>query len=1019
MFSWTGLRFHELTQVPRPPRPKQQDGEEDGRRLPPSLSAALTASLAGSHAELLATGHPAPALVSAWIRAPRESNIHFLLAGRPGFPPAVGELSEPVPGAPHGVRQVLFPPGAAAADVSAPDALALLERFPLWMPCAGRPDALAPSEPKAGDLKAIKRGSFDRQAAHLSGAFAWLVIAEPLGPHEIQPELDLLVNEILPLSRTEVGEGKRLVLERKRARHRELSRAQVGGAWRVRVLAAGIGAPAADTRGDAQRSAAAATATVAAMLCASAELDSLPYTLAPAGYPMPLAQAIADKTDDAYGSRSSFTAGTDLLVALTRPPMHELPGVRLVEPHTFDVTAEDPSADGLRLGTILNEAMAPVGTVILESGSLNRHTFVCGATGSGKSETVRHLLTEATKAGLPWLAIEPAKAEYSRMADRVAPFGGEVVVLCPSDQDQPSAGLNPLEPAKGFSLQTHADLLRALFLASFESQEPFPQILAAAITRCYEEAGWDLTLGTSNYPDREPRYPTLGDLQRAADAVVTDIGYSQEITDNVRGFIKVRMGSLRTGTTGRFFEGGHPIDFAKLLAGNVVLEIENVGDDADKAFFMGIVLMRLTEYLRTNAERGPVRLKHLTVVEEAHRLLRKPPQGAAGPAAHAVELFAAMLAEVRAYGEGLIIAEQIPDKLIPDVIKNTAVKIVHRLPAEDDREAVGATMNLDEKQSAYLVTLRPGTGAVFTDGMDRPLLVRVPEPPKPPDPALPSTAFANPVLVNPLLANPVPTKPVLPVSPTRIIKRRSSTCGRECSAEPCTLLQMRTAENLPASEPWFSLWAELAVLAHIAGHAMPVPRIALIQALADRKLTWRLVDCAISHAVDDAVAVRSTALQPQTDPVVLAGHVCTAMRRVLTGKEAGCGADAFQYLAKPFRWRLVLEALVRDGAAPDDGPHPSTAEWEARFRRRIPGATRAAQQEAVKAFLVAEYADVRRRTAAVHGIRRPSTLDALIATASGGLEQQVRQLLDDFPECGWALVHLVPDDEGTGTGGQR
>ncbi len=139
---------------------------------------------------------------------------------------------------------------------------------------------------------------------------------------------------------------------------------------------------------------------------------------------------------------------------------------------------------------------------------------------------------------------------------------------------------------------------------------------------------------------------------------MNEIGYGREITDNVRGFIKVRIASLRLGTTGRFFEGGHPLDIAALLDRNVVPEIEDVGDDADKAFLIGTVLIRLASYLRMRQrEEGPApaRLRHLTVIEEARRLLRNP-AGRTGPAAHAVEMFAGLLAEVRAYGEGLVIA---------------------------------------------------------------------------------------------------------------------------------------------------------------------------------------------------------------------------------------------------------------------------------------------------------------------------------------------------------------------------
>src|SRR6202012_1963634 len=156
-----------------------------------------------------------------------------------------------------------------------------------------------------------------------------------------------------------------------------------------------------------------------------------------------------------------------------------------------------------------------------------------------------------------------------------------------------------------------------------------------------------------------------------------------------------------------------PLAFGALLRGNVVLEIEDVGADADKASIMGTVIIRLAETLglTPRAARRAPGVAHLTVVEEAHRLLRRTEPGGsagAGAAAHAVELFAGLLAEIRAYGEGLVIAEQIPARLVPDVIKNTAVKVTHRLPAADDREAVGATMNATAPQSRYLVTLPPG-----------------------------------------------------------------------------------------------------------------------------------------------------------------------------------------------------------------------------------------------------------------------------------------------------------------------
>jgi hypothetical protein len=420
----------------------------------------------------------------------------------------------------------------------------------------------------------------------------------------------------------------------------------------------------------------------------------------------------------------------------------------------------------------------------------------------------------------------------SRLSGAAGPLA-EVIRIRPGEADAIAAGLNPLEPAtlaegRQFPLQTHADLVRALFIASFRSEEPFPQVMSAALTRVYEDAGWDLALGE---PRRAgARYPALSDLQRAAERVIGEIGYSQRVTDDVLGFIRVRIGSLRAGTTGRFLEGGHRIDFGRLLERNAVLEIEDVGDDRDKAFLMGTVLIRLAEHLRMTRDGNQARLKHLTVIEEAHRLLRRPEPGdGQGAGAHAVEMFAGLLAEIRAYGEGLVIAEQIPARIVDDVIKNTAVKLVHRLPAADDREAVGATMNVTPAQSRYLVTLPPGQAAVFADGMDYPMLVKITDHPE-------RIMAAAPALTD----------------CASVVTPRSGSCGPDCGSRPCTLREIRVAQRLLGEHPWLPVWAELAVAAHLAGWPTPVPVPAALAVL--KEAPSRLARCAVAQAVDTAVA---------------------------------------------------------------------------------------------------------------------------------------------------------------------
>ena len=94
------------------------------------------------------------------------------------------------------------------------------------------------------------------------------------------------------------------------------------------------------------------------------------------------------------------------------------------------------------------------------------------------------------------------------------------------------------------------------------------------------------------------------------------------------------------------------------------------------------------------------------------------------PRGKLVELFSQMLSEVRAYGQGILIADQVPVRLAPDVIKNTNLKIAHRLVADDDRKTMAGAMAMDDNQAMALATLSPGQAAVFSEGDETPAIAK-------------------------------------------------------------------------------------------------------------------------------------------------------------------------------------------------------------------------------------------------------------------------------------------------------
>ncbi|MFI5929028.1 ATP-binding protein [Micromonospora sp. NPDC051543] len=910
------------------------------------------------HAALISAYHlasgarPGPVVVG-WQRTGDSSSIE-VFAG--GF--VVGPVGD------DGGVLLSVPAGGRGDPLDDGALIRALRAVPYWTRVVGIPDGLLVGD-LTPDRTADLRPTLDDCLLRVwREPFAWFVLAEPVSPADVTSEaaaVAALERDAKARSSPEyVVRGARL-----EARHRDLRRAESAGWWRIHLLA-GADSPEAAT-------------TVSALLSASIDLHQLPYALAPSH--------VTGDLDTVLGSGvGAFTGSSLLLAALTNAPNEEVPGVRLTARPDFDVTAErEPGAPVLPLGRVQDHNEADADPFVVTTGSLNRHTFVSGATGTGKSQTIRALLESASRFGLPWLVVEPAKAEYRLMAARLGD-SSPVVVIRPGDPGSLPAGINPLEPAPGFPLQTHVDLLRALFMAAFEPHEPFPQVLNAAMTRCYEDLGWDLVTSGPLHPHLTPRYPTLGDLQHTAERVVDEIGYSQEITNNVRGFVKVRLSSLRLGTTGRFFEGGHPLDFPTLMRSNVVLEIEDVGDDRDKAFLMGAVLIRLVEHLRIAV--GPsAQLRHLTVVEEAHRLLRHTSNQGPSPARHAVELFAALLAEIRAYGEGLIVAEQIPSKLIPDVIKNTAVKIVHRLPARDDRDSVGATMNITDAQSRHLVTLPPGTAAVFTDGMDNPILVRMPD----------GTEREQ-----------VPRRTE---SPAGMIGRRSGSCGADCQTQACTLTDMSRARRVLAhpDNRRLTIWAELAVLAHLTGWLAPLPGADLKSAL--NSLAVRLRDCAISHAVDAAVAARTSGVGGVAAPRDLAIHVASALRDQLVGNQS-CSSEESHWLARPYRWALVRDALAFHNRTHLLGRHPWSDGWAESYGRPIPGETCVGQKASVDAWYDSDQKDGATRVLVAFGASQaPSPIETAVGSSRQAEDwtDRVSEELRHFEpaQLSWPLLYLT------------
>jgi hypothetical protein len=349
--------------------------------------------------------------------------------------------------------------------------------------------------------------------------------------------------------------------------------------------------------------------------------------------------------------------------------------------------------------------------------AFTKHALVAGSTGSGKTSTVLELLRQLwVDHGIPFLVIEPVNSDaddYRRLLT-VSGFA-DLRVLTVGDEDCVPLRFNPFEVPEGVLVGEHAANLLACFEAAFGLWQPLPSIYQDALNIAYGKAG---ILSSERPAGDQRRWPTVVEFLKAMGEATSDLGYAGEVKANIEAASIRRARQLTTGPTASTFLTDQRLDIRRLLSGPTVIELKSLGNGDEQALMIALLLNAMTEHYQAN-RMGSAGLAHVTVIEEAHRLLARPQGGRGSQEAQAkeqaAEAFSNTLAENRKYGEGVIIAEQIPTKLVVDAVKNTNLKIMHRLTVDEDREYLGESMGLDDSQKRFATRLGTGEALVYSD----------------------------------------------------------------------------------------------------------------------------------------------------------------------------------------------------------------------------------------------------------------------------------------------------------------
>lgn len=403
-------------------------------------------------------------------------------------------------------------------------------------------------------------------------------------------------------------------------------------------------------------------------------------------------------------------------------PRKALPGV-MVDTHAEFardiIKKSDTVQTGVKVGHIVHMGNVEDYEVEISLEELSKHMFISGTTGSGKSNMCYVLLNRLMENGIKFLVIEPAKGEYARV------FGGrsDVRVFGTNKAVSPLLTINPFAFPKGIHVLEHIDRLLGVFNASWPMYAAMPEFLKEAIELSYRECGWDLDDSVCRYSPE--RFPTFVTLAETLPRILKQTEFSQEVQGNYIGALVTRVKSMANGICGQLFCRTQIPDEA-LFDSNAIIDISRLGSSETKSLIMGMLIIRLQEHRMTRCEEINSRLKHVTLLEEAHHLLKAASGSQSMESANlqgmSVEILTNAIAEMRTYGESFIIADQSPSVMDRSVIRNTNTKVVFKLPDEDDRRAVGKAMGLNPEQIGEIARLDTGVAVMHQGNWLLPVL---------------------------------------------------------------------------------------------------------------------------------------------------------------------------------------------------------------------------------------------------------------------------------------------------------
>jgi hypothetical protein len=374
------------------------------------------------------------------------------------------------------------------------------------------------------------------------------------------------------------------------------------------------------------------------------------------------------------------------------------------------------SADNIIFGTLVSHDLSVI-TIGCPENAFTKHALIVGTPGSGKTTFSINILLQFVRRSIPFLAIEPTKAEYRAMIDAIP----DIQIFTPGSNNVSPFIINPFIPPKGISIEQYIPSLAGAFKAAFSMPSPLDIIFLRAIRACYSENGWK---DYSKYGDTDVTAFGLYEFILTFKRIINESDYSGEVKGNLQSAGVFRLMNLIEQNS-NIFDAIHTVPIEDMLHRPTILELNSIDNTEQKALIMALLLISIGVYTKNN-QLGDGKLKNIILIDEAHVLLgggSSHNQDGTDAQGATIKSLQDMIAEIRSYGTGIIIADQSPTKVSREVVANTDIKISFRLVQSSEKELIADSTNMDKNASQRISRLKPGEAYVYFSRLENPQLV--------------------------------------------------------------------------------------------------------------------------------------------------------------------------------------------------------------------------------------------------------------------------------------------------------